>query len=63
MWTFSGYQDHMRLQVPALAPKARHTMLELLTGDPMLASLPDEGSLLYYCSNKVEFAMQMPSFD
>ena len=63
MWTFSGYGDRMRLQVPALPPEARRTMLELLTGDPMPANLLEEGCLLYCCSNKVEFARQMPPFD
>ena len=38
-------------------------MFELLTGDPAPANLPEEGCLLYCCSNKVEFARQMPPFD
>ena len=63
MWTFSGYGDRMRLQAPALPPEARRTMLELLTGDPMPTNLPEEGCLLYCCSNKVEFVKQMPLFD
>ena len=38
-------------------------VLELLTGDPMPANLPEEGCLLYCCSNKVEFVKQMTLFD
>ena len=38
-------------------------MLELLTGDPMPANLPEEGCLLYYYSNKAEFVRKMPLFD
>ena len=45
----------MRLQAPALLPEARRTVLELLKSDPILANLPEEGCLLYCCSNKVEF--------
>ena len=63
MWTFSGYGDHLRLQAPALPLEARRTMLELLTGNPMLANLLEEGCLLYYCSNKLEFVKHMPLFD
>ena len=32
-------------------------------GDPSPADMPLEGCLLYCCSNRVEFAGQMPPFD
>ena len=38
-------------------------MLEVLTGDPSPADMPQEGCLLYCCSNRVEFTGQMPPFD
>ena len=38
-------------------------MLEVLIGDPSPADMPQEGCLLYRCSNRVEFARQMPPFD
>ena len=38
-------------------------VLEVLTGNPSPGDMPQEGSLLYLCSNRVEFTGQMPSFD
>ena len=63
LWTYSGSQDHLRLQVPDLAHEAMRTVLKVLRGDPAPASMPEEGCLLYCCSNKVEFTKQMPLFD
>lgn len=53
----------MRLQAPALPPEAWRTVLVVLMADPVPANLPEEGYLLYCCSNKVEFVKQMPLFD
>ena len=53
----------MRLQESGLPLEARRTVLEVLTGDPSPADMPQEGCLLYCCSNRVEFAGQMPPFD
>ena len=53
----------MRLQEPGLPPEARRTVLEVLTGDPLSPDMLQEGCLLYCCSNRVEFAGQMPPFD
>ena len=63
MWAMSVGQDHMRLHVPVLPSEAPRIVLELLTGNLTLANLLEEGCLLYCCSNKVEFARQMPPFD
>ena len=63
MWALSGGQDRMRLQESGLPPEARRTVLEVLTGDPSPADMPQDGCLLYCCSNRVEFAGQMPPFD
>ena len=38
-------------------------MLEVRTGDPSPADMPQDGCLLYCCSNRVEFVGQMPPFD
>ena len=63
MWALSSGQDRMRLQELGLLPEARRTVLAVLTGDPSPADMPLEGCLLYCCSNRVEFAGQMPPFD
>ena len=63
MWAFTGSKDPMRLQVPALPSKTLRTVLELLTGDPAPATLPEEGCLLYQCSNKEDFVKERPLFD
>ena len=38
-------------------------VLEVLAGNPSPADMPPVGCLLYCCSNRVEFAGQMPPFD
>ena len=53
----------MRLQEEGLPLEAQRKVLEVLTGDPSPADMPLEGCLLYCCSNRVEFAGQMPPFD
>jgi hypothetical protein len=63
MWTFSSKADSMRLQVPSLPPKTLSAMLELLTGDPTPAALPEDGSLLYNCLNKESFLKLVPPCD
>ena len=63
MWALSGSKDRMRLHESGLPLEAQQTMLEILTGDPSPANMPEEGCLLYCCSNKVEFVRQMPLFD
>ena len=39
--------------------EAQRAVLEVLTGDPSPADMPQEGCLLYCCSNRVEFTGQM----
>lgn len=56
MWVLSGGQDRMRLQEEGLPLEAQRKVLEVLTGDPSPADMPQEGCLLYCCSNRVEFA-------
>ena len=56
MWALTGDWDRMRLQEMEHAPKALRTVLEVLTGDPSLGDMPQEGSLLYLCSNRAKFA-------
>ena len=63
MWALSLGQDRMRLQESKLLLEARRTVLEILAGNPVPADIPLEGCLLYCCSNRVEFAGQMPPFD
>src|SRR5215216_1459123 len=63
MWTFGGSRNPMRLHVPTLPPDTLCTVLELLTVNPAPAMLPEEGCLLYCCSNKEEFVRQMPLFN
>jgi hypothetical protein len=63
MWTFSGKTDPIRLQVPSLPSKTLSAMLELLTGDPTPAALPEDGSLLYNCSGKESFLKLIPPCD
>jgi hypothetical protein len=63
MWTFFGKTDSIRLQVPSLPPKTLGAMLKLLTGDPAPAALPEDGSLLYNCSNKESFLKLVPPCD
>ena len=53
----------MRLHESGLPLEAQQTVLEILTGDPSPANMPEEGCLLYCCLNKVDFARQMPPFD
>ena len=40
-----------------------HAMLMLLMGDQAPATLPEDGYLLWHCSNKEDFVKQMPLFD
>ena len=63
MWTFSGSKDRMRLPEPGLPLEVQHAVLQLLMGDPSPANMPEEGCLLYCCSNKVEFVGQKPPSD
>ena len=63
MWALSGSADRTRLQESGLPLEARRTVLAVLTADPSLADMPQEGCLLYRCSNRVEFSKQMPPFD
>ena len=63
MWALSVGQDRIRLQELGLPLEARRTVLEVLTGDPSPADMPQEGCLLYCYSNRVEFTGQMPPFD
>ena len=53
----------MRIQESGLSPEAQRTVFEVLTSNPSPGDMPQEGSLLYLCSNRVEFAGQMSSFD
>ena len=62
-WTLFGSKDRMRLHESGLPLEAQRSVLEVLTGDPSPANMPEEGCLLYCCSNRVEFARQMPPFD
>ena len=61
MWTFTGPKDPIRLQVPSIHSKMLRAMLVLLKGDPAPAVLPEDGCLLWHCSNKEDFVKQMPS--
>ena len=63
MWALIGDQDRMRLQESGLPADARRTVLEVLAGDPSPGDLSQGGCCLYNCSNRVEFAGQMPPFD
>ena len=63
VWAFTGNKDPMRLRVPALPSKKLGAMLKLLMGDSVPTMLPEEGCLLYQCSNKEDFVMEMPLFD
>ena len=53
----------MRLQETELAPETLRMVLEVLAGDPSSGDIWHGGSLLYLCSNRAEFARQMPLFD
>jgi hypothetical protein len=63
MWTFSGPEDPMRLQVPSLPPETLRAVLERLTGDPVPATIPEGNSLLYTRLNSEAFVKIMPLFD
>ena len=55
MWALTGNQDRMMLQESGLSPEVQRTVLEVLTGNPSPDNMPQEGCLLYLCSNRVEF--------